>query len=181
MNSLIALPNIISLFRMFLVLPACLNIIDYNFGTALLFFCLAAISDALDGFLARYLNLQTNLGKILDPVADKLLLGGAIGCLWFISEIPLYVFTIFITRDLLILLGATYEISSTDRTPTPNLFGKFTTICQMILIISIMINAAFSGNFNFLIAHIIVCSVTIISLSNYFGFWIYNNFIIKND
>ena len=144
MNSLIALPNIISLFRMFLVLPACLNIIDHNFGTALLFFCLAAISDALDGFLARYLNLQT-------------------------------------ARDLLILLGATYEISLTDRTPTPNLFGKFTTICQMILIISIMINATFYGNFNFLIAHIIVCSVTIISLSNYFGFWIYNNFIIKND
>ena len=181
MNSLIALPNIISLFRIFLVLPACLNIIDNNYGAALIFFCLAAISDALDGFLARYLNLHTNLGKILDPVADKLLLGGATGCLWFISEIPLYVFIIFITRDLLILLGATYEMSLTDKTPTPNLFGKLTTICQMSLIISIIINASLTGNFNFLIVNIIVCSVTIISLSNYFGFWIYNNFIIKND
>lgn len=181
MNSLIAVPNLISLLRIFLVLPACLNIIDQNFVTALVFFCLAAVSDAMDGFLARYLNLQTNLGKILDPVADKLLLGGAIVCLWSISQIPLYLVTIFILRDLLILLGATYEMSLTDRTPTPNLFGKFTTICQMFLIISIMIDASLSGNFNFVIVNIVVCSVTIISLSNYFGFWIYNNFIIKND
>ena len=135
MNSLIALPNIISLFRMFLVLPACLNIIDHNFGTALLFFCLAAISDALDGFLARYLNLQTNLGKILDPVADKLLVIGII--LALASENMLDYYYAFFPAILIVLRevlisGLRESISSYKISLEVTLLAKWKTTIQLI-------------------------------------------------
>ena len=78
----IFIPNLLSIIRIALVYPVLNNIFLGQFILSIIFFLIASITDALDGFLARRMNWQTNLGKILDPVADKLLLSGTIFILW---------------------------------------------------------------------------------------------------
>ena len=128
------IPNLISLVRIFLVIPTVLNLLSGKYIFALILFLIASISDALDGFLARFFKWHTDLGKILDPVADKLLMIGSMTALWFNQIVPLTVFIIFVLRDMLILLGAVFEMSITEKTPSPNLIGKITTISQIIYI-----------------------------------------------
>ena len=75
---LIFIPNLISIIRILLVYPILINFYDGHFFWSLSFFMLASFSDALDGYLARTFNWQTELGKILDPIADKVLLIGMV-------------------------------------------------------------------------------------------------------
>ena len=88
------IPNLLSIIRIGLVYPILNNIYLLNYKVSLIIFIVASITDALDGYLARKLNWQSELGKILDPVADKLLLSGAIFVLWLSDLIPFYVFYI---------------------------------------------------------------------------------------
>ena len=88
----IFIPNLLSIVRIGLVYPILNNIYLNNFQLSIVFFIVAAITDALDGFLARKMNWQTDLGAILDPIADKLLLSGTIFILWLTEFIPFYIF-----------------------------------------------------------------------------------------
>ena len=129
----IFIPNLLSIIRIALVYPVLNNIFLGQFILSIIFFLIASITDALDGFLARRMNWQTNLGKILDPVADKLLLSGTIFILWLNQYIPFYIFIIFISRDIVILLGAAIKMTLIESvTPMPNFLGKFTTILQIL-------------------------------------------------
>ena len=65
------IPNLISLVRISLVIPIVLNLLAGKYIFALILFAIASISDAIDGFLARFFKWQTDLVKILDPVADS--------------------------------------------------------------------------------------------------------------
>jgi len=100
----IFIPNLLSIIRIVLVYPILDNIFLGNYQISILFFIIASITDALDGFLARTMNWQTRLGTILDPVADKLLLSGTIFIFWLNELIPFYIFIIFISIDIAILL-----------------------------------------------------------------------------
>ena len=84
---------------------------DENFIYALLIFAIAAATDGLDGYLARIMDWQTDLGKILDPIADKVLLIGTILILWLNGYIPLFVLAIFVLRDLMIIIGAAFHMT----------------------------------------------------------------------
>ena len=121
----IFIPNLLSIIRIALVYPVLNNIFLGQFILSIIFFLIASITDALDGFLARRMNWQTNLGKILDPVADKLLLSGTIFILWLNQYIPFYIFIIFISRDIVILLGAAIKMTLIESvTPLPNFSWK---------------------------------------------------------
>ena len=69
----IFIPNLLSIIRIYLMYPLLTFISEENYIFALYVFIIAAASDGLDGYLARVMNWQTDLGKILDPVADKVL------------------------------------------------------------------------------------------------------------
>ena len=84
----IFIPNLLSLVRIGLIYPILNNIYLGNFKISIIFFLIAAITDGLDGFLARKMSWQTSLGKMLDPIADKLLLSGTIFILWLNQFIP---------------------------------------------------------------------------------------------
>ena len=107
---LIFIPNLISITRIILVYPILINFYNGHFFWSLSFFILASFSDALDGYLARTFNWQTELGKILDPIADKFLLIGMVLIFWIEQIIPDYVILILILRELIILLGASFFI-----------------------------------------------------------------------
>ena len=117
----IFIPNLLSLIRIGLVYPILNNISLGNFEVSIILFVIAALTDALDGFLARKMDWQTDLGVILDPVADKVLLSGTIFIFWLNDFIPFYIFIIFIARDIMILLGAAIQMSVIEsNTPLPN-------------------------------------------------------------
>jgi cardiolipin synthase len=174
------IPNLISLIRISLVIPIVLNLLAGKYILALILFAIASVSDAVDGFLARFFEWQTDLGKILDPVADKLLMIGSITALWLNQIVPLSVFVILILRDLLILLGAAFEMSITEKTPSPNLIGKITTTSQIIYILGLIIFEIFNVDINVQIFHILIGFISLLSLISYFRWWLNNNFIKQN-
>jgi len=171
----IFIPNFLSIIRIGLVYPILINIHNDQYLNSLLYFILASITDALDGFLARRMSWQTDLGKILDPVADKLLLSGSVFVIWLNDLIPFYVFFVLLARDVIILLGASIHMSVVESgTPLPNLLGKITTVFQVIYIILILItnSSAISINLNFLGFVIVV--FTFFSLIIYAKNWFSN-------
>ena len=136
----IFIPNLLSIVRIGLIYPILNSVYVGEYLVGLIYFLAASLTDALDGFLARKMNWFTELGKILDPIADKLLVIGTIFVLWANNFIPLYVFTILIGRDVLILLGAAMHMSLiTNDAPSPNILGKITTGSQIFYIAQILI------------------------------------------
>ncbi len=171
----IFIPNLLSLIRIGLIFPILNNIYLGNFIISIIFFIIASITDGLDGYLARKMNWQTALGKILDPIADKLLLSGTIFILWINQFIPFYIFVIFISRDIAILLGAALQMTLIESdTPTPNFLGKFTTTMQIIYIAIIFLKEILSIDFALISLDILILLVTIMSLIVYAYKWIIN-------
>tara|TARA_B100000945_G_C20404117_1_gene609042 strand:- start:1018 stop:1572 length:555 start_codon:yes stop_codon:yes gene_type:complete len=168
----IFIPNLLSIVRIALVYPILNNIFLGNFIVSIIFFVIASITDALDGFLARKMDWQTQLGKILDPVADKLLLSGTIFILWINEYIPFYIFIIFISRDIAILLGAAIKMTLIESaTPLPNFLGKFTTILQIVYIAIIYLKEITSFEFTLVPLDIFIVFITVLSLIVYTSDW----------
>ena len=84
----IFIPNLLSIIRIYLMYPLLTFISEENYLFALYIFIIAAATDGLDGYLARVMDWQTDLGKILDPIADKVLLIGTIFILWILIFLP---------------------------------------------------------------------------------------------
>jgi CDP-diacylglycerol--glycerol-3-phosphate 3-phosphatidyltransferase len=112
---------------------------------ALLSFAIAAILDGVDGYIAKHYNQVSELGKILDPLADKLLLVSGIITLSFnhgnfLGQIPLWLTGTIIGRDLLILLGvAVIRFTVGKVVVHPRFTGKIATVLQMAVVIWILL------------------------------------------
>ena len=168
----IFIPNLLSIVRIALVYPILNNIFLGNFVVSIIYFVIASITDALDGFLARKMDWQTQLGKILDPVADKLLLSGTIFILWLNEYIPFYIFVIFISRDVAILIGAAIKMTLIESvTPLPNFLGKFTTILQIVYIAIIYLKEITNFEFTLAPLDIFIVLITVLSLMVYAYDW----------
>ena len=142
---------------------------------SLTFFAIASLTDALDGFLARRMNWQTELGKILDPVADKLLLTGTIFILWVSEYIPLYIFIIFFSRDVAILVGAAIKMTLIEsNTPLPNILGKLTTGLQIAYIFIIILFELLGISISLEVLDVSIVIVTLMSLVVYAYNWYYD-------
>lgn len=104
--NLSGLPNLICVLRILLVAPVGYAILDQHWELALTLFVVAAVSDALDGFLARRFNWITELGQILDPTADKLLLVTVFVTLSVGGRVPAWLCLTAVLRDAIIAGGA---------------------------------------------------------------------------
>src|ERR1043166_4408445 len=112
---------------------------------ALLTFAVAAICDGVDGYIARHYNQYSELGAILDPLADKLLLVSGVVLLSFdhgplLGQIPLWLTGTIIGRDLLILIGmVVIHVTVGKVRVRPRMAGKIATVLQMISVIWILL------------------------------------------
>ncbi|HVU27350.1 MAG TPA: CDP-alcohol phosphatidyltransferase family protein [Verrucomicrobiae bacterium] len=112
---------------------------------AILCFGVAAICDGVDGYIARRYNQISELGKILDPLADKLLLVSAIVLLSFdnapyLRQIPLWLTGTIIGRDLLLGIGAVVIHFVVGKiTVRPRFLGKCATVLQMLVVTWILL------------------------------------------
>ncbi len=120
---------------------------------AVLSFAVTAIMDGVDGYIARQYKQISELGKILDPVADKMLLVSGIVLLSFNNEpylrqIPLWLTGMIIGRDLLLGIGAVViNLVVGKVTVQPRLTGKLATVFQMLVIVWILLKWDFHENF----------------------------------
>ena len=169
----IFIPNLLTIVRIALVYPILNNIYLGNFEISIIYFVVASITDGLDGFIARKMNWQTELGTLLDPVADKILLSGSIFILWLNQYIPFYIFVIFFSRDVAILLGAAIRMTIIESdTPTPNFLGKLTTTLQIIYIAIIFLREIIELHFGLLPLDVFIILVTVLSLVVYAYNWV---------
>ena len=169
----IFIPNLLTIVRIALVYPILNNIYLGNFEISIIYFVVASVTDGLDGFIARKMNWQTELGTLLDPVADKILLSGSIFILWLNQYIPFYIFVIFFSRDVAILLGAAIRMTVIESdTPTPNFLGKLTTTLQIIYIAIIFLEEIIELNLGLFPLDILIILVTILSLAVYAYNWV---------
>ena len=118
---------------------------ELNRLLALLSFAVAAILDGVDGYIARRYNQRSELGAILDPLADKLLLVSAIVLLSFENEphlvsIPLWLTVTIIGRDILLLVGLGVIHMMVGKVKVrPRILGKIATVLQMVLVLWILL------------------------------------------
>lgn len=136
----ITLSTMLTLLRIALVpcIVACMLVGWW--GTACILFCIAAISDALDGHLARRFNEQTFLGACLDPIADKLLVLSCFFTLAFIHSplftIPQWFFMLVLFKELILIGGSiAFYMMKGHLDVRPTLLGKITAVVQMCFII----------------------------------------------
>lgn len=135
------LPNLITGLRILLVAPFLWALLEERYSTALLLFITAGVSDALDGFLAKYFGWTSELGGLLDPIADKLLLMGAILALGWLNELPRWLVALVILRDLLIVGGAvSYHLLIERFEAAPLMISKLNTLVQLILVCAVIVH-----------------------------------------
>jgi cardiolipin synthase len=142
--SLSWLPNAISLLRIALVPPILLLMLNERFDVALILFFVAGFSDGLDGYLAKRFNWHTRAGALLDPVADKLLIAGAFVTLAAAGHLPIWLATIVVLRDVVIIGGATaynFLVRPVDGEPTR--ISKLNTAFELLLVLFVISRAAF--------------------------------------
>jgi len=164
----IFIPNLLSIIRIYLMYPLLTFIAEENYLFALYIFIIAAATDGLDGYLARVMDWQTDLGKILDPIADKVLLIGTIFILWMNSHIPIFVLAVFILRDFIIIMGAAFHMTVYETAaPNPNIFGKITTFVHIGYLAGVFVDIIFSLNLTNVAIDCLVALVTLISLFLY--------------
>jgi cardiolipin synthase len=144
-------PNRISLLRLMLVLPFLLLMLNQRElrGArywAVAIFLVMAVSDVLDGLLARRLNLRTRLGAILDPLADKVLIICSVVLMsmpeWAVEgfQLPNWVVVVVVAKDLWVIGGFLVIYLVTDRFRVhPTLSGKACTFGQAIMVVSILV------------------------------------------
>ena len=130
-----SLPNIISTFRILLVPPVVLTMVEQRWGVALPLFLVAGLSDGLDGFLARRYHWTSRLGAILDPIGDKLLMVSSYLVLGWLEILPLWLVGVVILRDVVIMAGTMiYRCFIGVVVFEPILLSKINTVCQISLV-----------------------------------------------
>jgi cardiolipin synthase len=116
-------------------------LLQHNFGTAMLLFAIAGITDGLDGYLAKHYGWQSRLGGLLDPLADKILLVFSVLSLGWLEMLPSWLVFIIILRDLVIVTGAivyNFQVEELDAAPT--MISKFNTVMQILLVLSVVLS-----------------------------------------
>jgi cardiolipin synthase (CMP-forming) len=139
------LPNIICLVRIALIWPILAALRTRNYDSAMLLFALAAVSDGLDGYLAKRFRWTSELGKALDPLADKLLLVTVFVYSTWLGLVPQWLTAAAVARDALIVFGAlTYRLWFGPLHGRPTWQSKLNTGLQLVYLFCVMANRAFT-------------------------------------
>lgn len=153
-SRVLTLPNLLTVFRMALV-PVFVTLLFYGrFATALAVFMLAGVTDGLDGLLARRFDQKSQLGTILDPIADKLLLVTSFIVLSLPSisphpkpahfPVPFWVTAAVLSRDIFIIVGAAaINIVTGFKGFRPSWLGKASTTVQICAVVTILVATIF--------------------------------------
>lgn len=175
-SKVLTIPNLLTFMRMALI-PVFASLLFYGYSTtALIVFFIAGVSDGVDGFVARKFKQESELGTILDPIADKLLMTVAFIILTMPNvlqptrhlPVPFWVTAAVIGRDILILTVAwAINVMTGFRGFKPSWLGKLSTLVQVIAVTLILIAAVFDVWFYLPTVYTIVVALAFFSGVHY--------------
>ncbi|OGU65360.1 MAG: hypothetical protein A2W30_06035 [Ignavibacteria bacterium RBG_16_36_9] len=162
--------NSLSFIRLLLVIPAWFAF--NNFDESLARYSVAAIgviatiTDILDGYLARKLNQITEFGKVIDPLADKVLIVFVVLNLFLLGEIPDYYFYMIVARDVLILTGGLIVTRKIGKVLPSDYVGKATVLAISFTLLMILLNVD-RQSLPYLLLYFLSIVLIFVSLGNY--------------
>jgi cardiolipin synthase len=169
------IPNLITLFRIATVPVLILMLYEHQYSWALLVFFISGASDGLDGFIAKHYNMESKLGAILDPLADKALIFSSYLMLMLLGDIPFWLFLTVIFRDVLILVGSLIYVALNGQVKmNPSYASKINTFMQILLVVAILAQRSFGLDFPAATMYLFYTTfvTTIISGVHYLWIWI---------
>lgn len=156
------IPNILTVFRIFLVPVFLYLVIKDRLYSATAVFVIAGLTDAIDGFIAKTFNQRTEIGAVIDPLADKLLLTSSFIVLTVKGFVPLWLCVLVILRDIVILTGVlTLRGAGRKVVVSPTIFGKLATLLQISTVLYAMVFSGASRDTAFLSLAALTALVTI--------------------
>ncbi len=137
-NKNLNIPNALTVLRMILIIPFVVFYVNKQYIPAVVVLIISGITDALDGFIARNFNQFTELGKMLDPLSDKLTQGSVALCLAIQCPILLPFFLVFIIKEAGMVIAALVLIKKRKKPCGSKWYGKIATILFYISFVTIV-------------------------------------------
>lgn len=162
------LPNILTLTRFFLI-PIFVYVVFCYPGAAsgliagMAIFAFAGLTDLLDGYIARRYNIITTWGKLMDPLADKLMLITVLISLTIKQLLPPFVVIVVMVKELLIIAGAVFLFKSRKVVVQANYFGKAASTAFFLAVVAVIFDFAYAASVVF-----IALLATLVALVQYF-------------
>lgn len=169
------IPNLISLGRLAAVPIAVWLILKGRYDWAFWLFIAAGISDAVDGLIAKQFGAETEVGKFLDPLADKALLVSVYIALGHTVHLPMWLVILVVSRDVMILAGALLGLILLDRYKLdPSFTSKINTTAQIMLAALVLakLGLGFRDYNSVTIMIYVVAATTLVSGVFYVGSWL---------
>lgn len=166
---LLNVPNVLTLARLFSIPVFLVLLSKREFQPALYVFVAAALTDALDGTVARWFDCRTEIGAILDPFADKLLLLSSFVTLTIDGRLPGWLLGVIVFRDVVLVFGyLMISFFSNERLAVrPSYLGKAATCFQLASVIGALMRIGASQPWSWMILLYLTCAVTAISGLHY--------------
>jgi cardiolipin synthase (CMP-forming) len=171
----LTLPNVITILRGLAAFPLAWFVLHADFKGAIVTIYLAGLTDGLDGVIARRLNQMSDLGRALDPLADKLLLVTAFVAVSIpgrgFEPLPIWLGVMAVARDVGILIAAAVIYRRTRFTGfTPTFLGKLNTVMELGVIFLFLVTRAYDLPEPLLLAGVFATAATILASSIHYVF-----------
>lgn len=164
------IPNILTGFRFFLIPFIFLAVIKTKYLLALILFTISSITDVLDGYIARKYNYITDIGKLIDPLSDKLTQLFLLLGLWILGILPWWILLIVFIKECIMIICASFLYSKKDVVVYSKWYGKLATSLFYLAIVCSLLIKQFNLDFNFrldLLLYYLAILATIFSLIMY--------------
>ena len=135
------IPNILTIIRFILIPFLYISVLSHHYLTALIIFTISALTDILDGYIARKYNYITDIGKLIDPLADKLTQISLLLSLAILKILPWRIFAIVFIKELVLIVSSSVLYSKKDVVVYSKWYGKLaTTLFYLAIVASLVIN-----------------------------------------
>ena len=161
------IPNILSVIRIIMTpvfIYLFFNYYEEQIYLSLCVFLLAGVTDVIDGFLARRFNWTTDLGKFLDPLADKLMQCSVLVCFMIKGFIPWWITAMFVIKELFMICGAIIVLKKIKVTVKSNWYGKFTTMIFYAIAFAVFIFRLLELKISWIIYVVLFASALVMAL-----------------
>ncbi len=155
----LTVPNLLSVIRLLVIIPLVFALMNQRYLEAGIYLLISGLSDMFDGIIARKFNQVTQLGKMLDPIADKLTLIAVLICIAILFPSVTFIVAILLIKDILMLIGGAVLLCMKIKPPAAKWYGKVATaIFYVSIILIIFLEVVFKYQNNILT--LILLSVT---------------------